>query len=116
MKIVRAVLWVPTEASMSFKENSPIWRVSRCKGGSVTVYVWECIQQSYLIYAVIGFVSISAKLGIYNVMGLKSTLVEAKIRTWDTWKCIIFHQKVTRDGANAKFSTYLEETDYSVIQ
>ena len=42
---------------------------------------------------VILFVAISTKFGIYTIVGLNETLVEAKM--------FIF----THDGANAKFST-----------
>ncbi len=33
-------------------------------------------------------ISISAKFGICAVIGLNETLVEAKIRTCDTWMCV----------------------------
>jgi hypothetical protein len=38
----------------------------------------------YAIHNVIRSVSIGAKFGICIVVGLNGTLVEAKIRTWDT--------------------------------
>jgi hypothetical protein len=37
-----------------------------------------------LTYTVIRFVSISAKFSKCTVVGLNGTLVQAKIRTWDT--------------------------------
>ncbi len=51
---------------------------------------------------------------------VNGTFVEVEIRTWDTCECAYFSVRKcpiqTHDGANAKFSTYLEETDDSVIQ
>jgi hypothetical protein len=38
-----------------------------------------------LVCTVIRFVSNNAKFGICTVVGLNGTLIEAKIRTWDTW-------------------------------
>jgi hypothetical protein len=38
----------------------------------------------FRVYTAIRFISISAKFGICTVIGLNETLVEAKIRTWDT--------------------------------
>ncbi len=58
------------------------------------------------MHTVIRFVSINSKFGIWTVVGLNGTLVEAKIRTF---KCHLDH-----DGTNTKFSTKnWDETDYN---
>ncbi len=41
-------------------------------------------------YTVSLFVSSSAKFGIFIVVGLNGTLVEAKLRTRDTWICVFY--------------------------
>jgi len=68
-------------------------------------------------YSVIPFVSIGAKFGIYTVVGLNGTLVEAKLNI-GTLECAYFSFNkcpvYNHDGANAKFGTNWEETDYSV--
>jgi hypothetical protein len=46
-----------------------------------------------LACTVIRFVSINAKFGICTVVGLNGTLVEGKIRTWDTRMCVTFRPK-----------------------
>ncbi len=49
-----------------------------------------------------------AKFGLYTVVGLNGTLVEAKIRTFKDPKCVFQLQNVSnldREGANAKFCT-----------
>jgi hypothetical protein len=42
----------------------------------------------FTVYTAIRFISISAKFGICAVVRLNETLVEAKIRAWDTWMCV----------------------------
>ncbi len=44
-------------------------------------------EHQEITYTVLRFVSISAKFGIWTVVALYETLVEAKIRTWDTGMC-----------------------------
>ncbi len=41
-------------------------------------------------YTVSFFVSSSAKFGIFIVVDLNGKLVEAKLRTGDTWICVIY--------------------------
>ncbi len=68
-------------------------------------------------YTVIRFVTISAEFGLCTMVGLNVTLVEAKMRIWDTWMCVFKFQQVSHlnpDGENAKFGKNWDETDYSV--
>jgi hypothetical protein len=72
--------------------------------------IWSCVSCTR-------FVSCSAKFGIYSVLSLIGTLVEAKMFTF-TLECthFIFNKCPIQahDGANAKCSPRLDETDYSV--
>jgi hypothetical protein len=71
-----------------------------------------------LHHTVIRFVRVSAKFGTCTVVSVSETLVEAKMCTFTLEsmhfifnKCPIY----THDGAGAKFSTNLQETDYSTV-
>ncbi len=69
-------------------------------------------------YTVIRFLWVSIKFGTCTVVSVNGTLVEDKMRrlTLESThfifnKCPIY----THDGASAKFSTNLQETDYGLL-
>jgi hypothetical protein len=62
-----------------------------------------CVEPGILQYTETRFVSISAKLGICTIVGLKETLVKAKIRTWDT-RCVNKCPIEPQNGANANLT------------
>ncbi len=73
---------------------------------------------NHRICTVIRFVRVSAKFGICTVVSVNETHVKAKMCTFTLEsthfifnKCPIY----THDGASAKLSTNLQETDYSVF-
>ncbi len=67
-------------------------------------------------YTVIHFVWGSAKYGIWTIVSVTGTLVEAKMCTFTLESTHFIFNKCpsTHDGASAKFSTKSHETDYSV--
>ncbi len=70
-------------------------------------------------YTVICFVRVSAKFGTCTIVSVNETLVEAKMCTFTLESTYFIFNKspiYTYDGASAKFSTNLQETDYSVVK
>ncbi len=67
---------------------------------SCLTYLLVCLGYFHstraLTCTVIPFVSINAKFGICTVVGLNGTIVEAKIRTWNTRMCVPFRPRMVQ--------------------
>ncbi len=89
--------------------------------GTAVINIYPWIQQPLIRAMADKLLSlsfqVSAKFGTYTVMGLNGTLDEAEIFTFTLgYMHFIFNKCPIQDhdGANAKFTTTWDETDYSV--
>ncbi len=98
--------------SMTLSHNTP-----SCVMSEITQKTRANFSLARRDYTVIRFVWVSAKFGTCTVVSVNGTLFEAKMCTFTLESthfifntCPIY----THNGASAKFSTNLHETDYSV--